>query len=611
MDGETEHATVRNTLRFSPRSNRAAEINWAEWGEEPFTRAAAEHKPVFLTISAVWCHWCHVMDETTYSDEGVIDLLNREYVPVRADTDMRPDINKRYNQGGWPSVAILTSEGLVLVGSTYLPPEDMRPLLEKVAGYCRGNSDRIAEEVRNSLAADEKARRTAPGEPGPEIRTWLLRKIKEMADREHGGLGSAPKFPQADTLALALDGWFDAGDRALRNYVEKSLHAFGDLGMYDQVEGGFFRYSVTRDFSVPHYEKMLEDNAKLLRIYLRAYGATGDSYYRDKAAHAAAYIAGTLSDGRRSFYGSQDADEEYYLLDAARRSSLAEPLIDRTLYTDMNAIAASAFLAAGAVLEREDYTALALGTLDDLWTCHESGRGLCHYRTEDGPQLWGLLDDQSFTVEALLEAFEATGDDTYISRAVILADEMIAHHLSDEDGFFDLADFVSDMPGNLRFRAAELPGNAQAARALILLGEITGRADYGEKAERALRLFAGIYREHGLFAADYARSVELMLHGPTEVLVVGEREDALTRTLAQAAWKSGAPNLLVNWIDPSRPAAEAHNMLGISEMPKYPTARICKGRTCLKTVDSPTGLSATLKSLFEGVKEDQHASGIS
>jgi len=599
------------TLRFSPRPNRAAEINWAEWGDEPFERAAAESKPVFLAISAVWCHWCHVMDETTYSDPGVIGMLNEDYVPVRVDTDMRPDVNKRYNQGGWPSVAILTSEGFVLVGTTYLPPEEMLSLLGKVSGYCRANSDKIAKEVRDSLTAEAKKRNPAGAEPGPGVRSWVLGKIASSVDRQYGGLGSAPKFPQVDTLTLALDGFLDGGDKALLDYVETTLHAFGDRGMYDRAEGGFFRYSVDRDFSTPHFEKMLEDNAKLIHVYLRTYGVTGDAYYRDKAAHAAAYVARTLSDGHTVFYGSQDADEEYYQLDAEARSGLAAPFVDRTIYTDLNAMAVSAFIHAGIVLEHDDYIGLALAALESSLRCWKKGQGLCHYRTDAGPQLWGLLNDQSYAVEALLDAFEATGDDGYIGKAVTLADEMIANHLDSEGGFFDLAHFLKDLPGNLRFRAKELPANAQAARVLILLGEVTGRADYEALAAGTLKLFGGIYREHGLFAADYARSVELLLHGPIDVLLVGRRDDSGVRTLTRAAWSSGVPNLLVNRIDPSRPPAADHNIMGTGEMPENPTASVCKGRTCLATVGDAEGLTATLRSLFKGVKEEQYAGGIS
>ena len=613
MDGKADRRVSEKlkTLRFSSRPNRAAEISWAEWGDEPFERAAAESKPVLLAISAVWCHWCHVMDETTYSDPGVIRMLNEDYVPVRVDTDMRPDVNKRYNQGGWPSVAILTPEGFVLVGTTYLPPEEMLSLLGKVSGYCRANNDRIAEEVRSFLAAEAKKGEPAGAEPGPAVRRWVLDKIAAGVDRQFGGLGSAPKFPQVDTLALALDGFLDGGDRALLEYVETTLHAFGDRGMYDQVEGGFFRYSVDRDFSTPHFEKMLEDNAKLIRIYLRAYGVTGDAYYRDKAEHAAAYVAQTLSDGQKVFYGSQDADEEYYQLDAEARSGLTTPFVDRTVYTDLNAMAASAFIHAGIVLERDDYLRLGLAALEGSLGCWKKGQGLCHYRTDAGPQLWGLLNDQAYTVEALLEAFEATGDDAYIGKAMTLADEMIANHQDAEGGFFDLALFLNHLPGNLRFRAKELPANAQAARVLILLSEVTGRADYLELAAGALKLFGAIYREHGLFAADYARSVELLLHGPTDVLLVGPREDGRVKTLARAAWSSGVPNLLVNQIDPSLPPAAEHNIMGMGEMPENPTASVCKGRTCLKTVGDAEQLSATLRSLFKGVKEEQYAGGIS
>src|SRR5215471_11348884 len=155
-------------FHFSPRPNRASEINWHRWSPEAFEEAKQTHRPILLSISAVWCHWCHVMDETTYSHPSVIDLINREYVPVRVDNDVRPDINQRYNMGGWPTTAFLTSTGDILTGATYLPPDQMASALVRVAGYYRGNKAEIASRVlearkRAASSLARSAGRLAPG----------------------------------------------------------------------------------------------------------------------------------------------------------------------------------------------------------------------------------------------------------------------------------------------------------------------------------------------------------------------------------------------------------------------------------------------------------------
>jgi len=184
----------REDLRFSPRPNRAGEINWEPWGEEAFQRSAREKKPVLLSISAVWCHWCHVMDETSYSDAAVIDLLNRKYILVRVDSDRNPDINRRYNQGGWPTTAFLNSEGRLLAGATYLPPETMRKALERISELYADHGEEAGEPAGGSLLQE-----TAKSALDPDTVKASGALLLRSWDRTYGGLGTAAKFPQVDT----------------------------------------------------------------------------------------------------------------------------------------------------------------------------------------------------------------------------------------------------------------------------------------------------------------------------------------------------------------------------------------------------------------------------
>jgi len=330
-------------FHFSPRPNRAHEINWQEWGSEPFEEARAANKPVLLALSAVWCHWCHVMDETSYSDERVINYINKHYIPVRVDNDQRPDINARYNMGGWPTTAFLTSEGEAISGSTYVPPEQMLELLPKVWTYFQGNKDEVdskVAELRKKRAAALSDQPTS--EITSEVYDTVLRAVGDHYDPMYGGFGDAPKFPHSDAIDLLLYAHRRNRDPDLLHMARKTLEFMSAGGVFDKEWGGFFRYTTNRDWSVPHYEKMLEDNANLLHNLLTLCRITGDQAHAESATRVIDYLEAKLRDPEHGFfYGSQDADEEFYKLTAAEREKLPEPYIDHTFYTSWNALAAS------------------------------------------------------------------------------------------------------------------------------------------------------------------------------------------------------------------------------------------------------------------------------
>src|SRR5437588_290102 len=220
-------------FHFSPRPNRASEINWRPWSQEAFEQARQTGRPILLSISAVWCHWCHVMDETTYSHAGVIDLINREYVPVRVDNDVRPDINQRYNMGGWPTTAFLTSSGDILTGGTYMPPDQMASALMKVADYYRSNQADIASRVLEARkrAASGVARSAGDLEEG--LVDEILDAVRSAYDSEYGGFGNAPKFPQTDAILLLLEQSVLRSDAELRRRAQaKSSALRGPAHLY-------------------------------------------------------------------------------------------------------------------------------------------------------------------------------------------------------------------------------------------------------------------------------------------------------------------------------------------------------------------------------------------
>jgi uncharacterized protein YyaL (SSP411 family) len=255
------------------QASKTDAIEWFEYGPEAFNKAATENKPILLAISAVWCHWCHIQDKTTYSDPEVVRLVNRDYVPIRVDNDKRPDVNRRYNLGGWPTTAFLTPDGDIIAGGTYIPPEDMKDALRKVkALYLQGKA-----KSPSAIPSSEDAEKQLTAEVSQGIIDDVLTSLVMSFDSVYGGFGDNPKFPHTDALELALVQYWYAGDKGLLTMVTKTLDHMARGGMYDHEDGGFFRYSTTRDWSIPHYEKMCKENAKLLGTYLHAYQATGET----------------------------------------------------------------------------------------------------------------------------------------------------------------------------------------------------------------------------------------------------------------------------------------------------------------------------------------------
>src|ERR1700694_5687962 len=203
--GSSDRGAGVSGFHFSPRPNRAAEIGWQEWGDEAFTAARAEDKAILLGSSAVWCHWCHARDETTYSNQGMIDLITRDYIPVRVDNDLRPDVNNRYNMGGWPTTAFLTPQGDILTGATYLPPDQMLGALQKVAGYYRTRKPEIAAQVLESRKKASTMIALSAGTLDPGQVDAVLAAVENSYDRAYGGFGGSPTVPPTDGSALLIE----------------------------------------------------------------------------------------------------------------------------------------------------------------------------------------------------------------------------------------------------------------------------------------------------------------------------------------------------------------------------------------------------------------------
>jgi uncharacterized protein YyaL (SSP411 family) len=490
-------------FHFSPRPNRAADINWRSWSAASFDEAQKTGKPILLSISAVWCHWCHVMDETTYSHPAVIELINQEYVPIRVDNDLRPDINQRYNMGGWPTTAFLTATGDILTGATYMPPDQMADALSKVASYHRTHQAEIAVGILESRKKSGSQVARSSGDIDPRSIDTVLDAITAAYDPEHGGFGTEPKFPQTDAILLLLEQGRLRPDPELSRMAAHTLDRMASGGTYDRVEGGFFRYSTTRDWSVPHFEKMLEDHAGLVA----ALALAGHVDVLDKTT---GYLDRVLKDPKTGLYaGSQDADEDYYSKDAQQRAGLAAPYVDRRAYTGWNAALATAYLEASLRLDRPALRERAAALLEALFRdAYRPGAGMTH-ALRAGEQ----LGDQVWSLRAAVMAYQAGLGARWLSIAADLAAHLEARYADQRlGGYFDRAD--SDALGRLVDPIKPLVENSIAAMALFELDVLTGDPDapHRARAQKALASVAALPRQYGLMAAVFARALDRMPH---------------------------------------------------------------------------------------------------
>jgi len=568
-------------------------IPWREWGDAAFAEAKAQDKPVLLDIGAVWCHWCHVMDTGipgdpdhtgTYSNPEVQKRIADSFIPVKVDNDRRPDINARYNMGGWPTTAFLTPDGDTLYGETYVPPPRMVALLDYIADLYQNSKDSILEQAKQMRRQRAESEALAPSDLDPDTTATVLAAIKRNSDPVYGGFGSQPKFPHPDALRLTLEEYARTGDPELRAVAEKTLHGMADGGMYDQFVGGFFRYSTTRDWSIPHFEKMLEDNAKLTSVYALASQVLNDPYYLEVVKTAQNWLLSDMRDPETgAFAGSQDADKEeaYYGEPLDVRATLPTPFIDRTVYTGWNALMVSALVARYKVTGEEDVLEAAEKALhylisncpQSLWI--EEGMRVAHCFTGGQSQeLIGLLGDQSAVQTAALDLYEATGKSMYFTVARVCGNYTLMLEDS-EGGFYDLAPDQSSI-GELARPKKEIGDNADAALALIRLSGFTEDAKYEQAAERALRLFADKYGGYGYFASSYARAVDAARAPGLHITIVGDRNDERTRLLQRAAWGHVAPGKTVETL-----VAEAAAERGLpADKDGLPYATVCIGTVC-------------------------------
>jgi uncharacterized protein len=473
-------------------------VIWQPWGSAAFARARAEQKPVLLSIATAWCGSCHEMDRTSYADPDVIALINDRFVPVRVDADDRPDISERYSLGGWPTTAFLTPGGEILTGATFVPLDRMRGILLRVSEAYGSQADRTVEAPDRTVAAVDAANPLSVSE--------LTTRIFAGFDEDHGGFGDEPKFPFAAPLHLALDLFGETGETSFERVVVSSLDRMGWGGLYDVVDGGFFRYATTRDWQRPHVEKLLELNAVLTRLYLEAGEKLQIARFTERAADTLRYIQTWLADPvDGGWFGSQRADDAYYAAETpnARRLVPAPP-VARSLYADSNAAMVSTALIGGRVFNDDGLQEFAVKSLERVLSAsYKPGFGVAH--CYDGqPRSRGLLADQLAMADACLDLFDLTGNVVYQMMAEELGHYAMRVMWDDQGGgFFDRARDDQESIGLMNQPLRPFVTNCDGSRTLRRLAAASGESEFARAADRTVQAMAPVAPGQGPLAAHY------------------------------------------------------------------------------------------------------------
>jgi len=569
----------------------AGAVAWRPWGREAFEFAQDNDRPILLSINAVWCYWCHEMDAGAYSDPDVIKFLNAHFTPVRVDTDHRPDINARYNVGGWPTTSFLTPHGGFMAGATYLPPDQLLAMLDEVRRAYAERKPELYEQGNDILRQRrEHAGRVSAGrDPDAGVVDTISRRVAGTYDAVHGGFGLEPKFPSTPMLRLLLHRFRTAGEPFFRVMLEKSLDAIIGGDLRDRIDGGFFRFTTGSDWTQAQFEKMAEDNISLARVLMDAGIILERDDYLQVAGDTVDYICGTLSDlSAKGVRGSQGAHSEFYARSSLERSQSTAPAIDPFCYTSITAQAVSLLLDAAWKLGRPELSRTGADLLDGLIDASEKGN-LPHAYAASGalPQEEGdLLVDWANFLLAALDGYDALpgNAERYLRSAERAAQILLDRFLDGAHGGFWDVESGQERLGYLHAREKPLAENTQAAVGMMRLHHATLDDRYRQTARHTLSAYVDANRDYGELAADYAVAVDQYLHPVVEVTVEGSPGTASADAMLAAAMKLNDPHLLIKLA----PAASADVTA---------QAHVCLDTVCYPPVTDPAELA---KAVAEG-----------
>ena len=612
-------------------------VDWYPWSDEAFSKARAEDKPVLLSVGYAACHWCHVMEHESFEDDETAALMNERYVSIKVDREERPDVDSLYmdavvaltGHGGWPMTVFLTPEGEPFLGGTYYPPEpryglpSFKQVLIAISDAYRGRRGDVTSQARSLV---EAVRRSAELAPSSEPLTESLlgdasRALRAQFDAEWGGWGGAPKFPQASTIEFLLRMHL-RGDEDALPMVTATLDAMAAGGMYDLVGGGFHRYSVDEAWLVPHFEKMLYDNALLASTYLHAWVVTGEARYRRVVEQTIDYMLRELRLREGGFASAQDADtegvegltfswtpeegvreellhpfehgrfiirgelaaeerERLFLL----RQERPQPARDDKAIAAWNGLALAALAEAGRRLERSDYVEAAR-ELGEFLLGPLSTEGRLHRTFRAGQAKGtGYLEDYADVANGLLELHVATGELRWLDEANRLARLAVELFADEQRGGF----YLSPVDGEeLVARKKDLEdqptpsGNSMLAYVLLKLARIYGDDELERRAVGVFRLVHQALTRVPSAFGHALTALDLHFSPPREIAIVG----SVDSPVARAALEPFEPNTVVA----VGPSEEIPLLAGKGPFDGKPTVYVCERFACQAPVTDPARL---------------------
>lgn len=537
-------------------------VEWYEWGEEPFEIAARTGKPLLLSLVTRWSEECREMDQTTYTEPRTAAHINDGFVPVRVDADRHPRVRERYHMGGFPSTVFLTPSGTILTGATLLGVDGFRQILDGVRKRWDGQGE-DAGSVPPALKEND-----APAGPlDARIEEHMIEQLLAAYDEEFGGWGDDVKFPMARTIEFAL---VRARDQATRTADAVTTH------LLDTYDGGFYRFARNRNWGGARCEKLTDENAALVRALSYAYRYTGEDSYRDAAEQTVQYLTTTMWTGS-AFASAQGGNESYFRLEPTEREDSEEPPVDETVFADRNGYAIDALLRYWSYTDDERAQRYAERARDHVTDELIDDGVVTHYQTADESGEPGLLSDQTGVLTGLTTAGAVLGD---IGPGQAVADWTIAELQTDEG---TLRDGPATGPGLLERPLYPLDTTADCADALLDLALLTGEEKYETAAREAITAFAGATERMGVQVAQYA-TVSARLRSP-QALVVGTEAGT---DLHRAALR------LVDHETVVVPESDIDRTPLVDEPVSDSTARLVRDGTVVGTATTPPELESLL-----------------
>jgi uncharacterized protein YyaL (SSP411 family) len=600
------------------RQHKDNPVDWYPWGEEAFARAREEDRPILLSVGYSACHWCHVMAHESFEDPATARVMNVLFVNVKVDREERPDVDAIYmeavqavtGRGGWPMTVFLLPDGRPFYGGTYIPRDTFQELMSRMAVAWNEHRDELEQQAGQLAEAIRAGARVGTSDLAPEDRPPLspalldggYQALRSAYDPEWGGFGGAPKFPQPTMIELCLRAQAHNHSPETTGMITTTLDAMASGGIYDHVGGGFARYSTDRTWLVPHFEKMLYDNAQLALAYLHAWQLTGEARYRQVVTETLDYLlAPPMRSPAGGIHSAEDADSEgvegkFYLwsYDEARavapaalewygvtkegnweghnilhrpvrgdllrpaqieearqrlfevRAGRVRPGLDDKVLTEWNAMAAAALATAGAALGEARYLAAAQEVGEFLLRSLRDGRGRWLRSWQGGrARHLAYAVDHAWLVEAFTRLGESTGQAVWIAEARSAADDLLRLFWDQEGGgLFTTGDDAERLIVRSKdlYDGATPSANSVAAVALLRLGTLTGVERYTDAGSAVLSMMAPLLARHPMAFTNFLAAADLVVSGPTEVAVVGPRRD-----LVSAVHSRYLPNTVLAW----------------------------------------------------------------